>query len=459
MSEDVHARLSRRGFLTVSAGAGLMAALAACAPREDGKPSIGGNSTGGGTSTGFGGATDWKKFSGTTLSLLLCEHWWTAAVKEKFSQFEDLTGITLKANTLSEDSYYQQALVALSSGSSTYDAIMVGNLQAGQYMKAGWLAPLDQYFRSGGLIDTDWFDVDDFFQPSQQAGSSGGELLALPISAEAGVVMYRRSALESAGISGFASQESLLDASKALQGGSFQKPFAGRGRRGLDIVWVWTNFFLTAGGEFFDGNTPVVDSEAGIAATELYVEQLLKQYGPSGASNMSWLEATGQMNEGNAAILTDASGLLSVVLDPSKSQHTADVAVSRWPGETAAPNYWYWLAGIPKNAANKDAAALFYAWAMSPEVAAEISGQSGSPSARQSVWKDDRFLSFYPEDTAVEISANLAAVQPDRVPYARPTFPEEADALGLELVNVLTEGKDIRKALSDAAAGMAKASQ
>ncbi|MFV0253287.1 MAG: ABC transporter substrate-binding protein [Beutenbergiaceae bacterium] len=454
MTDDARFLLTRRGLLIGAASSAV--ALAACAPRE-GEPDETSDSAAEPTTSEFGGSTDWRRFEGTTLNLLLAEHWWTTPVSEQFAEFEDLTGMTIEANILSEDSYYQQALVSLSAGANTYDAVMVGNLQAGQYMEAGWLTALDPYFRDGDLIDPDWFNLEDFFAPARDAGTSKGELFALPISAEAGVIMYRRSMLEAAGITSFESQNALVEASQALVG-TMPRPFAGRGRRGLDIVWTWTNYFLTEGGEFFDGDTPAVNSEAGVRATELYVKQLLGEYGPTGASNMSWLEATGLMNEGGAAIYTDASGLLSVLLDDTQSAHTDDIAVQRWPGSAngsaAAPNYWYWLAGIPEGSANKEAAALFYAWAMSPEIALSVSSRSGSPSARASVWDDSTFLSFYPSDTATEITANLEAVQTERVPYARPTFPQEADALALELVNILTNGKNIQTALDDAVVGM-----
>ena len=458
MVSNVHAMLSRRQALQVTlAGAGALA-LGACASRVPEESSSRGTH-GAAAKKGFGGGTQWDKYSGSTLSVLLCEHWWTSAIQKQFKQFESLTGIKVKANTLSEDSYFQQALVALSSGASTYDAVMVGNLQAGQYLNAGWLESLEQYFTDGSLIDTRWFNVSDFFAASRKAGSKGGELFALPLSAEAGVVMYRRDLLKQAGVSGFPTQESLLDAAVAMDS-VMKRPFVGRGRRGLDVVWTWTNYFLTFGGEFFDGDPPVVDSEAGAKATELYVEQLLGKHGPAGAANMGWLEATGRVNEGKAGIYTDASGLLSVVLDKSQSKHTDQIGVARWPKSAtgkASPNYWYWMAGIPAAARNKEAAALFYAWALSPEVATQVSAQSGSPSARKSVWSDEKFLSFYPHDTADEIVANLAAVEPDRVPYARPTFPKEADALSVELLKVLTDNKPAKAAMSDAAARMAKA--
>ncbi len=146
-----------------------------------------------------------------------------------------------------------------------------------------------------------------------------------------------------------------------------------------------------------------------------------------------------------------------MVLDPAANSKSDQIAVVRWPNSTAgkaAPNYWYWTAGIPKTSQRKEQAALFYAWALSKETATAVSAQSGSPSARSSVWQDEGFLSFYPGDAAKEISANLENVQPERVPYARPTFSAEADALSLELIKVLVDGKAPAKAMADAAAAM-----
>ena len=122
----------------------------------------------------------------------------------------------------------------------------------------------------------------------------------------------------------------------------------GRGRRGLDVVWVWTGFFLGLGGEFLKDGKAAVDSEAGVKATELYINKLLKANGPQGTANMSWLEASGVFKEGKAAMYPDASGLVAVVLDKKTNKNADQVGVFAWPsggGAQPAPNYWFWLFG------------------------------------------------------------------------------------------------------------------
>lgn len=404
-------------------------------------------------------AGDWTKYKGTNLRLLLNNHWWTDAVKAKVADFEKLTGMKVTLDILSEDNYYQKAAVELSAGTGNYDGLMVGNLQAGQYMAAGWLAPLGDLIK--GVVDPAWFNMDDIFQSGRDAGSMNGVLQALPISTEAEVVMYRKDLLKAAGLGPIRTFDDLEAAAKAMNKDGVAG-IVGRGRRGLDVVWVWTGFFLGLGGEFLKDGKAAVDSEAGVAATELYINKLLKANGPQGTANMSWLEASGVFKEGKAAMYPDASGLVAVVLDKKTNKNADQVGVFAWPsggGAKPAPNYWFWLFGIPASSKNKDAAALFTAWATSPEIELAVGRQTGSPVARASVWADADFKKFYPGEMADEIAKNLTNVQAARVPYGDPRFPNAADALSVEIVNVLTGSKDPAAAMKAAQAAMDEAMQ
>jgi multiple sugar transport system substrate-binding protein len=302
--------------------------------------------------------------------------------------------------------------------------------------------------------------MDDIFKSGRDAGTKGN-LQALPISTEAEVLMYRTDLLKQAGLGPIRTFDDLVAASTAMNKNGVAG-IVGRGRRGLDVVWVWTGFFLGLGGEFLVNGAPAVDSDAGVAATDLYINKLLKANGPQGTANMSWLEASGVFKEGKAAIYPDASGLVAVVIDKATNKNADNVGVFAWPaaaGKTPAPNYWFWLFGIPAASKKQEAAALFTAWATSPDVALSIGQKTGSPVARASVWNDAGFKRFYPGDMAAEISQNLTNVQAARVPYGDPRFPNAADALSVEIVNVLTGSKDAATAMKDAKTAMAEAMQ
>jgi multiple sugar transport system substrate-binding protein len=395
---------------------------------------------------------DWQKFAGTNLRLLLVNHWWTDAVKARISEFEALTGMTVTLDILSEDNYYQKAAVELSSGTASYDALMVGNLQAGQYTAAGWLAPLGDIIKSNAVIDSAWYNIDDIFASGRAAGTYQDQLMALPISTECEVVIYRKDLFEAAGISNMATFDDLIAAATALNKDGMSG-IVGRGRRGLDVVWVWTGYLLSTGGDFFSNGKAALNSEASKLAADIYLNKLLKANGPQGTANMSWLEASTVFKEGNSAIFTDASGQLAVVLDKASSKVTDKVDAFAWPsvtGQSPAPNYWFWLLGMPARARNPDAASLFVAWATSPELSLTVGRETGSPVARASVWADEQFTQYYPGNSAAEVSKSLATVQPERVPFSNPKFPQVVDALSVELVNILTGSKDVDAAMENA---------
>lgn len=397
-------------------------------------------------------AADWKKFAGTNLRLLLVNHWWTDAVKKRIADFETLTGMTVTLDILSEDNYYQKAAVELSAGTSNYDGLMVGNLQAGQYTAAGWLAPIGDIIGSNSIIDASWYNIDDIFASGRAAGTYQDKLMALPISTESEVVIYRKDLFEKAGITSITSFKDLVAAATELNGNGMSG-IVGRGRRGLDVLWVWTGYLLSSGGNFFEGGKAALNSDASKGAADLYLNQLLKANGPQGTANMSWLEASTVFKEGNSAIFTDASGQLAVMLDKDTSKVTDKVDAFAWPsveGQAPAPNYWFWLLGMPARTKNPEAASLFIAWATSPEASMAIGRETGSPVARASVWADAEFTQYYPGNSAAEVSKSLASVQPDRVPFSDPKFSQVVDAVSIELVNILTGSKDVDKAMEDA---------
>lgn len=397
-------------------------------------------------------AGNWRAYEGTELRMLMVNHWWTESIQKQLPQFEELTGMSVTFDILAEDNYYTKAAVELSAGTRNYDGLMVGNLQAGQYMAADWLAPLGSYLGDSDLVDPAWYRIDDIFGSGRAAGTSADMLYALPISTECEVLLYRTDLFEQAGIAGIDTLDEMIAAATALNQDGVSG-MVGRGRRGLDLIWVWTGFLLSAGGDFFKDGKAALNSDEAKSAADIYINKLLKENGPPGTANMSWLEASAVFKDGNAAMYPDASGLLTVALDPDKSVITDSVGVLAWPGQGShapAPNYWFWLYGVPKNTGNPEAAALFTAWATSPDVAMTMGSTTGSPVARQSVWDAEVFTQFYPGDAAAQISKSLASVQPKRVPFSDPKFPEVVDVVAVDLVNVLTGDTDVDAAMENA---------
>ena len=398
---------------------------------------------------------DWQQYKGTTLNALVVKHWWTDAITPLLPQFEELTGMKVKLDVLSEDTYFQKAVTELSSGSSAHDVLMVGNLQVGQYMGGGWLEDLNPYFANTKLTDLAWYDLEDLLASGQAAGAQGDKQYALPIGSEAEMLFYRKDILDAKGLKAPKSFDELYTTAKALKTADMAG-YVTRGKRGLDVLWEWTGFLLSYGGRYFDDQgKPAFNSPEGVAATEMFVK-LLNDAGPEGTMNWSWMEAQQNFAQSKSAIYIDAAGLGPGMENKDNPAH-GKIGYSALPqveGKPAIPNYWFWMIGIPTGSQQKDAAYLFVEWATSKTLGTPLS-MGGSSPARASGWNSKEMTTWANPEWAKASLEALKQVQPKLVPYDRADFPEITDAISAELNNIQSGTKTAKQGLDDAAAKVA----
>jgi multiple sugar transport system substrate-binding protein len=395
---------------------------------------------------------DWRQFEGTTLNALVVKHWWTDAIEPLLPEFEALTGMTVKLDVLSEDTYFQRAVTELSSESGAHDVLMVGNLQVGQYMNSGWLEPLDGYFANTQLTDLEWYDLEDLLASGRAAGTLDGTMYALPIGSEAEILMYNQEVFEANDVSVPTTFDELYTTAKQLTTDEMAG-YVSRGKRGLDVLWEWTGFLLSYGGRYFDENgEPAFNSPEGVAATEMYAK-LLNETGPEGTINWSWMESSQNFAQGKAAIYVEAAGVGPVVERPENpiSGKVGYATLPKQGDNPVIPNYWFWMIGMPKGSQNQEAAFLFIEWATSKTLGLPLSSGGSSP-ARASVWSSEKILTWANPDWAAASLAALEQVRPELVPYDRADFPEITDAISAEINNVQLGTKTAQQALDDAAA-------
>lgn len=115
---------------------------------------------------------NWKKYSGTTLNVSLVQHFCSAPVIKKLSDFEAKTGIKVNHTVTPESNYFDKVSTSLSSRSGDPDVFMSGAYQLWDYSSAGYVEDLSTYLNDPNATPSD-YDYNDFVPSTINAFEMG----------------------------------------------------------------------------------------------------------------------------------------------------------------------------------------------------------------------------------------------------------------------------------------------
>jgi multiple sugar transport system substrate-binding protein len=163
---------------------------------------------------------------------------------------------------------------------------------------------------------------------------------------------------------------------------------------------VWNSFGAadapTPYGMWFDGawDKPRLTDERVCGGLANYGNLLAA--GPANKYAIDWPDANTLFSQGKAAYFIDASLFGPSYEDPTVSQVAGKVGYAVLPppaaGAESFTGHWLWGLGIPKSAANKDAAWYFIQWMTDKAHTAEI-GKSTGGAPRLSSYSDPVYTS------------------------------------------------------------------
>jgi multiple sugar transport system substrate-binding protein len=164
----------------------------------------------------------------------------------------------------------------------------------------------------------------------------------------------------------------------------------------------YSNLYYSWGALDFDENMmPVVNSEAGIEATEMWVD-LVQTAAPPDVTDYQWYQVSQGFASGNAAMVIDCDWWAAATYEqPDISQVAGELAYATTPpgpdGEKVQ-DIWFWSLGINGASYKKDAAWLFVQWATSEPVMrlATLEHNNWNP-PRESVWNDPEVVALTEE--------------------------------------------------------------
>jgi multiple sugar transport system substrate-binding protein len=384
---------SRRQFLktAAAAGAGLAsfeALLAGCSSSISSRSSA-------------TGPFDWKRYKGTTLSLLLNKHPYTDAMLADINSFKELTGMDIRYDIFPEDVYFEKVTTVLSSHSSAYDAFMTGAYQTWVYGPAGWIVDLKEFINDPNKTSPDW-DVKDILpnllksdswsgSPGEPLGQGNAHQWALPWGFELYTLSYNKRVFDQHKLQVPRNLPELVDIATWITNhvpGMYG--IAVRGSRSWATIHPgFLSAYTNYGAKDFDSKLRAqMNSPQAVEMTQLWV-QMVKRAGPPNWTTYTWYEVGSDLGAGKAAMIYDADIL--GFFQNSGTAEAGNIAAAPFapnPNATSpTSNVWIWSLAMSSYSKNPDAAWYFIQWATGKKhLQWAAAARAMVDPVRQSVW-------------------------------------------------------------------------
>ncbi|MGO4907218.1 sugar ABC transporter substrate-binding protein [Pseudorhodobacter sp. W20_MBD10_FR17] len=356
-----------------------------------------------------------KLFAQTSeINVALFGHPYNNGLQKLAGEFEAQTGIRANIDVVGQDVFESRINLSFTGGTGEIDVVHTPAIQYQKWVSAGWLLPMTNYLpEMAGLNDILAGPLDTY--------RLKGENWGMPFGAGTGLMTYRKDLLDAAGKSAPDTWEDMLDVAAAVNSDDVAA-VALRAAPGQGFnMFIFPMIMRAYGGKFFadyvNGDlTPAINSPENLEALKIYIK-LLNDFGPQGVGTYNFAEIVAGMQAGKLAMTVEGTGIVSQLIDPSKSKFAEQMGIALPPKGPVgrSPAIAVHGLGIPASSRNPDAAAKFISWATSTETVRKIT-------------LSEPFIDFVnkPLTTDTDVMAKYGAAQPDLLKL-------KADALDLAI--------------------------
>lgn len=399
-------------------------------------------------------ANPYEEYAGETLVVNFPAHPHYDAVMKVLPLFTEETGIEVEVDQLQYLAMRQKQTLELTKPEGDYDLMAYVVFSKADYAAADQLWPLAPFFMNAKLADPS-YDAGDLVDGYlQNIGVAGGEkgylpgptgaLYGVPFGSETSVLGYRKDIFDKHGLKVPETYDELLDVTcKIAELEPGMVGLASRGASGHQVSHAFLLHLAPLGGRIFDENwNYIANNEAGVAAGEAL--KTILDCGPEGGTSFGFAEMKNAFLQGQAAMFLDSTVVAGEVDDPEKSKVVGKVGWAMHPeGVRRSSQTGGFGIGIPRNAANPEAAFLLLQWLTSKRIDKLIALEGGNPS-RVSTHQDPEVLAKFPHlETFGEA---LAYADPDWRPII-PVWGGINNELGVALSKAMTGDMSVKEAL------------
>ena len=336
---------------------------------------------------------------------------WTAGQTEAATAWGESTGGTLNIDAVPYENLHDKEALTMSSGSD-FDIVYVHPSWYGEYVDAGYLAPIDDY-----LGDADrnpkGFSADSYLPGVLKQGNTDGVQYCLPDFVSTIVVAYRTDLFDAAGLSAPVTVDDVLADAAALNGQDGIAGIALPGKRTGAVADVMGSLLTAQDNWWFDGDGKAsLDDKAATNALDFYTKAA--KLAPEGMLNMAVDDAATAGATGAAAIVVSTTPSLSALEDPAKSTTVGKWGYAALAFESGKPGgeliYWNWC--ISANSEHKDAAYSFLQYYTDTAQQAKVAVAAATLGATKDFYTDDALAAKLPFLPAVNDALSNSNPQP-----------------------------------------------
>lgn len=339
--------------------------------------------------------------------------------------FEKERGIKVNIEEMDGESFYTKMLPVLTSRSGDYDVLLLHSESIKQWVKAGFLEPLDPYMKDPNLFDAEKYNLDDIHPAILDELKADGKLYGLPQEVSSLLLFYRKDLFEKYGIKPpskdsytwneylEAAQRMTMDTNADGKIDLYGTVHAGKNSSNLAVeamVAIWSYGGTVVSDDYGVG---ITKPEA-IKAIQMYLSQDKKGLTPPGSANWDYPDVLAALQQGKAAMAIGWNSMANILNDPQQSPKTA----GQWDWrpvpyddqlgaktKRAYPALWAW--GISSDSKHKEAAFNYIAWFTSKEIARDYVMNGGGSSGRKSLLSNPEILHKNPQYEALSESISL----------------------------------------------------
>ncbi len=321
---------------------------------------------------GIGSLKPGKPYAGTEVNLLSVVAPQFKAHEAKLAEFEALTGIKVKYQYVPFANTREKLTAELVGGSSQYDVLSAMDV---------WGPSLYNLFEPlNGMLAEKKIEMASRYphahlRAASDGNGTGKNILGFPIRGHVQLMFYRKDVFDRLGLKAPNTWDEMVETGKVI---SAKTDMAGvamyYGKTAGQNLMIWFNYLWGAGGELLDAKgQPAFNSPAGIAATQAYIDVMLKhKAAPAASASFNETDAVNSVAQGKSAMVPVWWWRYASLVDPKVSTLKPEqVAFAPLPSMPGKPNTTYtntWFYGINKNSKKKEAAMEFLTWLSNPDI-------------------------------------------------------------------------------------------